>query len=293
LFGIYMWNAPGVSEKEKFEKVKQIAGKMMSLAPNRPESRVAFSWSKYVEGDWVGAEEQILRALSLDSNYSHAHSIYCYYLSLLGRVEEAKGHGRRAQEQEPTSRTAATIAGYPYIDARPVTNAGTINVTSSYYIPMQNNATLTNSGMIDFQGDGGLYGPGLDDGGVASQGLGEGRRGRAHQRQRKVDHEESAGGDADHRPHGEDRDDPERDPVGDMHRAPVLPGREQQQQREADQAAGLNRDIQRHSNPSDASAGARLGRLVALPRHAPGRVAALKIRLDVAAYTALEIRLND
>jgi uncharacterized repeat protein (TIGR01451 family) len=53
--------------------------------------------------------------------------------------------------------TTITVAGYPYFDGRPVTNAGTINYTSSYYSYMMNNAVLTNSGTIDFQGDGGLY----------------------------------------------------------------------------------------------------------------------------------------
>ncbi|HKS22368.1 MAG TPA: LamG-like jellyroll fold domain-containing protein [Thermoanaerobaculia bacterium] len=53
--------------------------------------------------------------------------------------------------------TTITVAGYPIIDARPVTNAGAINVTSFYYLYMQNNAALSNSGTIDFQGDSALY----------------------------------------------------------------------------------------------------------------------------------------
>jgi uncharacterized repeat protein (TIGR01451 family) len=55
------------------------------------------------------------------------------------------------------SGTTLTINGYPYLDGRPVTNAGTINVTSSYYIYMQNNAVLTNNGTVDLQGDGAVY----------------------------------------------------------------------------------------------------------------------------------------
>jgi large repetitive protein len=53
--------------------------------------------------------------------------------------------------------TTITVAGYPYIDARSVLNAGTINFPSTYYAYMQNGASLTNSGTIDFQGDGGIY----------------------------------------------------------------------------------------------------------------------------------------
>jgi uncharacterized repeat protein (TIGR01451 family) len=53
--------------------------------------------------------------------------------------------------------TVITVSGYPYLDARPVTNAGTINITGTYYIYMQNNAVLTNNGTIDIQGDGSVY----------------------------------------------------------------------------------------------------------------------------------------
>src|SRR5207244_11998259 len=55
------------------------------------------------------------------------------------------------------SGTVITIAGYPQLDTRPVSNAGTINLTSSYYLYLQNNATLANSGTIDLQGDGHIY----------------------------------------------------------------------------------------------------------------------------------------
>ena len=49
------------------------------------------------------------------------------------------------------------VTGYGYLDGRPMSNAGTLNVTSSYYFQMMSNAVLTNSGTIDFQGDGGIY----------------------------------------------------------------------------------------------------------------------------------------
>jgi len=52
--------------------------------------------------------------------------------------------------------TTITVAGYPYFDARTVTNAGTINLTSTYYIYMTNGAVLNNGGTIDFQGDSSL-----------------------------------------------------------------------------------------------------------------------------------------
>jgi large repetitive protein len=53
--------------------------------------------------------------------------------------------------------TTINITGYPTIDTRPITNAGTINLTTTNYVYLQNNAVLTNNGTIDFQSDGSMY----------------------------------------------------------------------------------------------------------------------------------------
>src|SRR5262249_28063046 len=115
LVGIYTWKVPGISEEEKRHKIKQIAAKLLHLDPKLAEGHVAFAYSKYLEGDWRTAEEEIQRAVRLNPNYAQAHIIACYFLSLLGRVEEAKVHGERAQQLDATSRIAATIAGYPWV----------------------------------------------------------------------------------------------------------------------------------------------------------------------------------
>jgi serine/threonine protein kinase len=118
LVGIYSWGVRGISEAEKDQRIKQIAAKLLSLDPELPAGHVALSWSKYIEGDWRAAEAAIQRALRLDPNDWQAHSFYCYYLSLLGRVEEARIHGKRAHALVPTSRTTATVAAYPFVAAR-------------------------------------------------------------------------------------------------------------------------------------------------------------------------------
>ncbi|HEX3108095.1 MAG TPA: LamG-like jellyroll fold domain-containing protein, partial [Thermoanaerobaculia bacterium] len=53
--------------------------------------------------------------------------------------------------------TTTTINGGVTIDTRTINNAGTMNFTSNSYSYFQNNAVLNNSGIIDIQGDGGLY----------------------------------------------------------------------------------------------------------------------------------------
>src|SRR5439155_1343901 len=101
LFGIYTWGVQGISDEEKLQNIKQIAKRLLRLDPKLAEGHAALSYSKYLQGDWRGAEEEMQLALRLNPNYAQAHGTYCYYLSLLGRVEEAKMHGRRAHELDP------------------------------------------------------------------------------------------------------------------------------------------------------------------------------------------------
>jgi serine/threonine protein kinase len=118
LVALYTWNVPGLSEEETLRRIKQLAAKLLKLNPNLAEGHIASSYADYLQGNWAGVEAEIQLALRLNLNNSQAHIFCCYYYSLLGRVEEAAEHGRRAQELDPTSRIAATIAGFPYITAR-------------------------------------------------------------------------------------------------------------------------------------------------------------------------------
>src|ERR1041385_8217612 len=55
------------------------------------------------------------------------------------------------------SGSTMTLGGYGNLDGRSLSVGGTLNITSSYYFYMLNNASLTNTGLIDFLGDGGIY----------------------------------------------------------------------------------------------------------------------------------------
>jgi len=55
------------------------------------------------------------------------------------------------------SGTNITQNGYVTFDGRPVTNGGTYAVGSSYYVSLQNNASLTNNGTFTFSADGTIY----------------------------------------------------------------------------------------------------------------------------------------
>jgi serine/threonine-protein kinase len=55
------------------------------------------------EWEWDASEQSFKRALELSPNSAMAHHWYCYYLSAIGRHEEAIDHGRRALELDPLS----------------------------------------------------------------------------------------------------------------------------------------------------------------------------------------------
>src|SRR5207249_3557055 len=55
------------------------------------------------------------------------------------------------------SGTTVTVSGYPYLDSLQVANAGSIKFSGNYYMYMQNNAVLTNSGTLEFFGDSSIY----------------------------------------------------------------------------------------------------------------------------------------
>src|SRR6185503_7941751 len=115
LFEIQAW---GMDGEDMLSNCRQLARKLMAFNPRLAEAHTALSFSKYLEGDWSGAEEEIRQAIHINTNYSTARGIYCYYLSLLGRWEEAVPHVKRIQESEPTSRSQIMVGSYPFITAR-------------------------------------------------------------------------------------------------------------------------------------------------------------------------------
>jgi serine/threonine protein kinase len=108
LFEINVWGLDGGENKQAIGR--QLASKLMALDPKLPEAHIALSWVKCGDGDWRGAEEEMQQALSLNSNHTDAHSIYGYYLALLGRTGEANEHVNRARDLDSASRILALVA---------------------------------------------------------------------------------------------------------------------------------------------------------------------------------------
>ncbi len=118
LFEIYCWNPGGISDQEEARRLRQIAEKLLSSDPNLGEGHAALAQAKFDEGDWQGGQEEIQKAIQFKPDYSLAHGIRGFYLTLEGRPREAHQELKEAQRLDPVSRIQATVAGFPFLVER-------------------------------------------------------------------------------------------------------------------------------------------------------------------------------
>jgi len=115
LLPIVLAEAPEVAYRD----AREMAEAALALNPGEAEAhaalgsvRSAFDW------DWVGAEEEFLRALTLRPSYTQARQWYAQLLAGLGRFAEAAGQAQDAARQDPLSPGAQTALGVTYYMAR-------------------------------------------------------------------------------------------------------------------------------------------------------------------------------
>ena len=93
-----------LAAKEGFPKARAAAIRALELDGELAEAHTALGTVKLsYDWDWSGAEREFKRAIEINPRYSDAHHTYSYYLSAMGRFDEALAEMRRAQELEPLS----------------------------------------------------------------------------------------------------------------------------------------------------------------------------------------------
>ena len=93
-----------IKTKEAYPRAKSAALKALEIDDTLAEAHTSLAYAIYrYDWDWPGAEREFKRAIELKPNYATAHQWYSFYLSTMGRVEEAIVEIKRAQELEPLS----------------------------------------------------------------------------------------------------------------------------------------------------------------------------------------------
>jgi TolB-like protein/DNA-binding winged helix-turn-helix (wHTH) protein/Tfp pilus assembly protein PilF len=112
-------NYQALSPAEAFPRAKAAATKALELDPEAPEAHGALALVKHhFEWDWTGAESEYKRAIELQPNFATAHHRYAWFLSDVGRHDQALQEIRRAQELDPTSIVVQTNLGRVLYRAR-------------------------------------------------------------------------------------------------------------------------------------------------------------------------------
>jgi TolB-like protein/Tfp pilus assembly protein PilF len=93
-----------VAPREAMPKAKTAAVKGLEIDKDLAEAHVSLGYVSYTyDGDWPAAGKHFEQALALNPAYSRAHTFYSFYLSSLGRSEEALEVAKRALDLDPAS----------------------------------------------------------------------------------------------------------------------------------------------------------------------------------------------
>jgi TolB-like protein/Tfp pilus assembly protein PilF len=93
-----------VAPREAMPKAKTAAMKALEIDNDVAEAHVSMGYVSFTyDGDWAAAGKHFEQALALNPAYSRAHTFYPFYLSSLGRSEEALEVAKHALDLDPAS----------------------------------------------------------------------------------------------------------------------------------------------------------------------------------------------
>jgi TolB-like protein/Tfp pilus assembly protein PilF len=93
-----------VPPREAMPKARTAAAKAVEIDDHLAEPHVSLGYVSFTyDGDWSAAGKHFEQALALNPPYTGAHTFYAFYLSSLGRSEEALAVAKRAVDRDPAS----------------------------------------------------------------------------------------------------------------------------------------------------------------------------------------------
>ena len=110
----------GVMEREEaLEKSKLAVQQALEIDANLAEALAASAESKYLfEWDWAGAERDLRRAIEINPGSDFARISYAYFLSAIGRFDDAIEQATVAKELDPLSPSAFHLVAYSLMGKR-------------------------------------------------------------------------------------------------------------------------------------------------------------------------------
>ena len=120
LAGSYCWLSHVYSDpRETAPKAKAAAERALELDDSLAEAHTSLArLSISYDWNWPAAEREYLRAIELNPNYAEAHQWYGFYLTVMGRFDEAIREIDRAQELDPLSFMRSAFRGWSLYFAR-------------------------------------------------------------------------------------------------------------------------------------------------------------------------------
>jgi len=93
-----------VPPREAMPKAKAAAARALEIDNRLGEAHVSLGYVSYMyDWDWPAAGKHFEQALALNPGYSRAHTFYPFYLSSLGRSEEALAAAKYSLDLDPAS----------------------------------------------------------------------------------------------------------------------------------------------------------------------------------------------
>jgi len=98
--------------KEAKPKAEAAAKKALELDEGLAEAHYASAQNKFDGWDWAGAEQSFKRSIELSPSWARAHSGYSFFLSMMGRHDQAISEIKRAVELDPLNLSWSSNLGY-------------------------------------------------------------------------------------------------------------------------------------------------------------------------------------
>jgi TolB-like protein/DNA-binding winged helix-turn-helix (wHTH) protein/tetratricopeptide (TPR) repeat protein len=95
-----------------------MAERAVRLDDTLASAHATLGWFRFWTLDWAASERAFLRAIELDASNADARHGYAYYLTTMGRFDDAIVQMRHARELDPRSTALATAAHWPFYCAR-------------------------------------------------------------------------------------------------------------------------------------------------------------------------------